>query len=275
MTINVKHILIGLGLAISMTLGMLTPQLSHAQTPKDPSLNEIYQAAHTGKVADAETMINQVLINHPDSARAHYVAAEVYAKAGKLSDARLQLEAAEKINPTLSFIKPDSVDRLKSQLGLEKSAGSSARAPSWVGWIVGFALIFLVIAVVRRLFAPKPQLIYNQGYQTAGANNGAFNPTPYGAGYPPPSNGMGSTIMGGLATGAAVGAGIVAGEALMHKILDDEQPHSSNNNYTPSHYDNPNSDMGGDNFGMDNSGSWDDGGSPFTDSGSDSSSDWT
>lgn len=262
----------------ALVLGLLLPAISFAQTPKDPSLNEIYQAAQSGKLGDAETMINQVLINHPDSAKAHYVAAEVYAKAGKMKDARLQLEVAEKITPGLGFVKADSVDRLKAQLGVSNS-GSSARAPSWVGWVVGFALIFLVIAVIKRLLAPKSQPVYQPAYQAPNAGNGAFNPSPYGSGYPPPqSGGMGSTLLGGLATGAAVGAGIVAGEALMHKILEDDQPHPDQAGGEHLTENNLNRDMGGENFGIDDSGSWDNGSSSFSDSSSDfsdNSSDWT
>lgn len=266
---------------LTILLSSSYASLTLAQNTKDPSLNEIYQAAKNGNISEAETMVSQVLINHPDSAKAHYVAAEVYAKAAKLDDARLQLAMAEKLNPGLNFVKPDSVDRLKNQLGVTaKDSGSSQRAPSWMGWILGFALLFLVIAVVRKLMAPRPQPMYQP------ANGaGSYAPNPYGSGYPPPaSGGMGSSILGGLATGAAVGAGIVAGEALMRNILDDEQAKTSdthNNDLAASDHHNDtliNRDMGGDNFGISDSNSWDDSGSSFGDSGSDftdNSSDWS
>ena len=75
---------------------------------------------------------------------------------------------------------------------------------------------------------------------------------------------MGSGILGGLATGAAVGAGMVAGEALMHNIMGD---HHSSSNPSPGQgfQDNgfqprpdSNYDMGGNNFGVNDSSSWDD-----------------
>jgi hypothetical protein len=76
--------------------------------------------------------------------------------------------------------------------------------------------------------------------------------------------GGGSGLMGTLATGAALGAGMVAGEALAHRLVDGPERGTM---------DRPqgvmgNSDMGGQDFGVSDSGSWDSGGG-------DSGSDWT
>jgi hypothetical protein len=109
---------------------------------------------------------------------------------------------------------------------------------------------------------------YPQYANAGNPGNGAFGP---GAGAP--GGGIGSGIMGGLATGAAVGAGMVAGQALMHHFTDGDRPqHGSGNNLTsgndplstpdplfnnetpPSGYD-----MGGDDFGVQDPGSWDSG----------------
>jgi hypothetical protein len=112
-------------------------------------------------------------------------------------------------------------------------------------------------------------------YPNAGnAGNGAFGP-----GMGAPGGGIGSGIMGGLATGAAVGAGMVAGQALMHHFTDGNRPQHEgggnnlasndplstpdplfNNDAPPAGYD-----MGGDDFGVADPGSWDSG-----DSGGDS-----
>jgi hypothetical protein len=90
--------------------------------------------------------------------------------------------------------------------------------------------------------------------------------------------GMGSGILGGLATGAAVGAGIVAGEALMHNMLDDK-PNHGEGGYAPQPdvAQNSNYDMGGSDFGVNDSSSWDNS-SSFSDSdsfGGGDSGDWT
>ncbi|MDL2358316.1 MAG: hypothetical protein QFF03_23965, partial [Pseudomonadota bacterium] len=93
---------------------------------------------------------------------------------------------------------------------------------------------------------------------------------PFGGAAAAPGGGIGSGIMGGLATGAAVGAGIVAGEALMHHFTDSNRGNDAHrpapnadpapaplfsNDVPPSNYD-----MGGDDFGVADPGSWDSGG---------------
>jgi hypothetical protein len=92
----------------------------------------------------------------------------------------------------------------------------------------------------------------------------------------PATGGMGSGIMGSLATGAAMGAGVVAGEALVHHFIDGDK-----NNVTPEppvHNASPwdasanqsdNDDMGGTDFGIADASSWDD------DSADDGNDDWT
>jgi hypothetical protein len=84
---------------------------------------------------------------------------------------------------------------------------------------------------------------------------------------------MGSGIAGGLASGLAVGAGVVAGEELARHFLDRDGnpvPAPSGNEY-PS---NPNADLGGNDFGLNDGNSWDDGGSGG-DSGGGGGDDWT
>src|SRR2546421_5480945 len=67
----------------------------------EPTLAQIYQAANSGNFDRADTMINEVLKQHPNSARAHYVKAELSAREGKADVARQELAAAEKIAPGL------------------------------------------------------------------------------------------------------------------------------------------------------------------------------
>ena len=82
--------------------------------------------------------------------------------------------------------------------------------------------------------------------------------------------GIGSGIVGGLATGAALGAGMVAGEELVHHFTD-----GNRDNYIPNQggggWDNAppaqNTDMGGNDFGISDAGSWDSGGGGGGDSG--------
>jgi len=70
---------------------------------------------------------------------------------------------------------------------------------------------------------------------------------------------MGGTIAGGLAGGLAAGAGIVAGEELAHHFLDGNRE-GSGVVPAPGNEANPNGDMGGNDFGVNDGNSWDDGG---------------
>ena len=77
----------------------------------------------------------------------------------------------------------------------------------------------------------------------------------------PAGSGLGGRIMGGVATGLAVGAGVMAAEAIGRNLMgnhDTSATNSSNNaSYEPI---NSNPDMGGQNFGVSDT-SWDDAGS--------------
>ena len=66
-------------------------------------------------------MITQVLADHPTSAKAHYVQAELYAKEGKTSLARAELGTAERLNPGLTEFKPAFRARVEIAARLERS----------------------------------------------------------------------------------------------------------------------------------------------------------
>lgn len=94
-----------------------------------PTVDQIYLAEQAGRLDEAQRMISQVLAAHPSSAKAHYVQAEVYARAGKLSQARSELAAAERLQPDLQFAKPRAISELRAQLA-ERSpqAGVESRS---------------------------------------------------------------------------------------------------------------------------------------------------
>ena len=79
--------------------------------------------------------------------------------------------------------------------------------------------------------------------------------------------------MGGLATGLAVGAGVMAAESIGRHLMGGEEHHNQNYvdpnagaNYAPQYTGN--NDMGGQDFGVRDAGSWDDAGSAGNDFGS-------
>jgi len=254
-------------------LAFASPSFAQAA---DPTMNQIYDAAAAGHLDQAQQMISQVLTDHPNSAKAHYVQAELYAKEGKISLARAELGTAERLNPGLSSFSPRSVQELKSQLGMNsgsRSVGSpialgSPRSAPHFPW--GTVLILAVVAgVLLMLFRRRAP--YNQ-YPAAGPGPGpgmggpgmGGAPGGYGPGYGQPpmgGGGIGSGIAGGLASGLAVGAGVVAGEELAHHFLDGGRHEGGViPSAEASEHGSSNSDMGGADFGANDPGSWDDGG---------------
>jgi hypothetical protein len=232
-------------------------------------MHQIYEAAQSGHLPQAQQMIDQVLRDHPQSAKAHYVAAEVAAREGNLASARQELNTAKTLEPGLPFAKHDSV------LALERELGQGQTMRTAPGYAPGFArphssipwgVIILVVAGIAILWAVMRRRSTYVGYPSgvpAAAGPGGYGPAGYGPGYGPGPGygggpGMGSGLAGGLASGLAVGAGVVAGEELAHHFLDGDRREGE----VLPREDNPqNGDMGGSDFGVsDGGGSWDDGG---------------
>ena len=285
---------LGSACALAMLLACGT---AAAQT--EPTMDEVYGAAKSGQLDKAQTMIQQVLIGHPNSAKAHYVQAEIASRQGELPRAREALANAERLAPGLPFAKAESVQALRTQLGGSASAAPAAAtaapideappAAKSLPWglilLLGGAGIALLIFLAKRSSRPKPSVFGNAMPATNAGLTGpqAFGgqaPAPYGpqGGAPygqqqyGPQNGqqyapnqgpgMGGRIMGGVATGLAVGAGFMAAEAIGRNLMGGEEGKEASaaapeTQHAPS---DTNADMGGQDFGIQDSGSWDSGG---------------
>ena len=253
-----RNVLAGLLAAgvLSFTLGGV------ALADVDPTVHQIYEAASSGHLDQAQQMMDQVLRDHPDSAKAHYIQSELYAREGKLSLARAELDRAEQLQPGLPKENPRSVAELKSELALgrraEPSFGATRASAAHFPWVT-VLFVALVVGVIWMLFRRRTTYVqYPNGTNSANGAPGTYGPGGYGPGGPV-GGGIGSTIAGGLAGGLAAGAGLVAGEALAHRVLDGG--HSSETP-VPVADDGEskvvNSDMGGVDFGVNDPGSWDD-----------------
>ena len=284
--------------AICLTLSFSAPIFAEG----DPSMHEVYVAAQEGKFSEAQAMMDQVLKDHPNSAKAHFVEAELLAKQNKLGAAATELDIAEKLEPGLAFVKPETLQNLKKHLS---QSGQTIQAPTIAGqnlpsvvkdWVplllilLGLGLLVVIIGFFTRRnsgyngnsgLSPQVNKYGNYGSNPNSPPSGSYGGQAMGQ----PSQGAG--IMGSLATGAAMGAGVVAGEALMHHFIDgnnhtnagnspisnDSSWDNVNDNLTRTSYT-PNidndDDMGGTNFGIADNSSWDDDSSD-----SDSNDDWT
>src|SRR5580698_6594133 len=85
-------------------------------TAKDATPHQIYEAAQSGHLAEAQQMIDQVLRDHPQNARAHFIAAELDARIGDLIAAREQLATAKQLDPTKAFTNATTLSTLERQL---------------------------------------------------------------------------------------------------------------------------------------------------------------
>lgn len=228
-----------------------------AQT-REPSVAQIYQTAESGDLARAREMIDQVISMHPNSAKAHYVKAEIAARNRDGTTARTELQKAEELAPGLGFVKPASVAALRSQI--DALAGASA-APAQdarghetrrmgappvqraqerssglglgLGSLIVPALLVLgLVLLLRRKRAPGPVSAYRSGPEDFGRYPadprypppGPTGPYPaggtgYGGGYPQ-REGMGSSIARGLGTGLAFGAGAAAAQEIGRRMFD-------------------------------------------------------
>jgi uncharacterized protein len=248
----------------------------------DPSLHEVYQAVEAGHLKEAEGMMDKVLHDHPNSAKAHFVEAEILAKDGQPDKAKSELAIAERTSPGLPFAKATSVDALKARIAAPTHVFRPAVTAEpvvsthpvgqlpWGTILMVLALILAAVFFFRSLNRPRTMPAGGSGYMSGGNTFGSGGyPQPTGPGGMGPvgsaaGGGIGSGILGGLATGAAVGAGMVAGEALMHRIFSDGSNHLASDTQASSPLGDPLSppdtsfDAGGNDFGVSDGGSWDD-----------------
>lgn len=218
-----------------------------------PSVQDVESALQQGRTAQAESMMSEVVAAKPDSARAHYVYAEILARNGKFSLATTETQTARRIDPALKFAQPEqfrafeqllereqrsaartpAAPAQRPSLGAAAAPAGSSGIPGWV-WPVGLAAIgFVAWRGLSRSRAAAAAAAAAPAAASAGPNasqgfggNGAMNPgapnapgmpmnpgTPYGAGMQSPGAGGGL-----LHTGMAV-AGGVAGGMLLDQML--------------------------------------------------------
>ncbi|WP_397391756.1 tetratricopeptide repeat protein [Polynucleobacter sp.] len=252
--------LINLFVGVFAAAVLLTSNAAFAEA----TLPEVYQAAQSGQMAKADAMMKEVLQNHPNSAKAHYVAAELYLKEGKLEAARNHFIKAQNLAPGLPFAQPESVQKLQVQLASTQIAPAASQTSIFSNPLFWGLIAILVVGVVIVMKRRKAEAVQVYNAPSAGFPGTPGGPAGYpgGPGYPgAPAGGMGSGLMGSLATGAALGAGMYAGQALASNLMGGRDGGHSNADH------NANSNMnqvGGPasldpNFGVRDASSWDDG----------------
>ena len=229
----------------------------------DATPHQIHEAVQSGRLAEAQQMIDQVLQDHPRNALAHFVAAQLDARIGDLAAARQQLATARQLDPTEGFTDARTLSALERQLtGIRVGAVpvpgtfTPVRRSS-VPWGL-IIMLGLGAIVVWSIFRARARQAYAQnfGQGTLPPGNPGMPPGyGYGPGYPPQG---GSGLMGNLASGLAVGAGVVAGEELVRHMIDGNTANAAP--LPGADYSDPpqNPDMGGADFGTQDASSWGD-----------------
>ena len=215
-----------------------------------PTVQQVEAEAKAGRYAQAENMMSEVVAAKPESARAHYVYAELLAHNANFSRASTEAAKAREIDPALSFTDANKFRTFEDTLRRElsppaRSTGTAARPastgysepsaapatrqggiPGWV-WLVG--LVVLAVAAWRMIsgrnrMAPggmaagMPAGAYPGG--PGGAGGATFNGAPYGQGGMPygqggVQQGRGGSMLGtGLAAAGGVAGGMLLGEML-------------------------------------------------------------
>jgi uncharacterized protein len=228
----------------------------------DPSLSQVYEAVRIGHLEQARKMMNQVLHDHPKSARAHYVAAEVNAASGNFVLGRQELRLAQELSPGLPFVAPESVRQLEGKLSrtplahptLARQTAAEFQWSALAVVVIGAGVVLALVLMRRRApidsYAQLPEV---------GPPPAVGSPAIAAAASAPASAGIGPSIAGDLAGGLAAGAGIVAGEDIARHLLNSGE-HDVNS--TPAseiaREQHQSDDLDGPDFGVSGARSWDD-----------------
>ena len=248
-----KPLMAGLLLAVS-ALALALP------TPKD-----IETAVREGHMAQAESMLREVIQEKPQSAKAHYELGQVLARQARYPEALTELKQAKTIDPSLKFAGSDaqfntvfdkvsaaaapavthstpSTAVVQAAPAPQAPAANSSSSLSFI-WIA-IALVVVVAWLARRFVASNPpsggvmqapmQAPMQAAMQPQPARGFGAQYTPNQPGYAPQGygpQGYPAQAPGGgsTMTGAVVGglAGVAAGYALSKALEGDH--HNTNN----------------------------------------------
>lgn len=204
-----------------------------------PTVDQVQAATQRGDYAGAEKMMREVVAAKPDSARAHYVLAELLAHQRQFKEAAEHTRRARALDPALKFTDAARFTAFEQLLQREQVAEARPAAPTALepvapapaaapmerverteraGSFGGVPVWLLVAGVILFIGLAMRFMRGRTSQPVQPAYGGGFNPGPnmgYGGGMPQaPSNGPG--LMGvGLGVAGGVAAGMLA-ERLLH-----------------------------------------------------------
>jgi hypothetical protein len=206
---------------LALSLMFVAAAASAGDSPKD-----VQAMIARGDFPAAETALREAVSEHPQSAKAHYVLAEVLAHEGNIGEARAEANKAATLDPATRFTDPARFQQFQSKLNQAMAPPSASRpaarqaayggAPAvappkeasfpWSGLLIGAGVIALIAFLWsrRRRDVAPPFAGAPYGSPMNGGPGPGYGPN---YGYPPqaPSSGAGAAVaagLGGLAAGA-------------------------------------------------------------------------
>ena len=212
-----------------LLVSLVTAPLAWAE----PSVTQVTQAIHSGHLDQAQSMMQEVLTTHPNSAEAQYLESRILARQGKWSEAAAALQKSEQLAPTMPFVKPEVLQKFKKSVQSHSKAVTRPAAEKKSPWgsalvfFLGLIVLIVAISMFLRRRRQSAQLMYRGGPTPGpfGSMNGGYGPNGPGypggpmGGMPQQGGGLGSNLASGIATGVGVGAGLAAGQALAGSLF--------------------------------------------------------
>src|SRR4051812_7289134 len=165
-----------------------------------PSTEAVQEAVRAGNYAQAETMMKEVVAAKPQSAKAHYIYAEILAHEARFAEAATQARLAREADPQITFTDPQQFRHFEQTLQREQSSSTgttpvtsdrAAQHPAMnaparqeasgglPGWVWGLGIAAIAFFIWRRV---------SRRAMNGAAPMGSYGGTPYagpGGGYGP------------------------------------------------------------------------------------------
>lgn len=195
--------LVGIVLMLSLSMSWALPTLQQVETE-----------VQSGNYSQAETMMKEVVAAKPESAKAHYIYAEILAHDARFASASTEAAQARKLDPSIGFTDPAKFTAFEDLLKRQQGSSASARtapanaaptrsavpaestAPVRTERSGGVPPIVWLVGLLVVGFALWRGLARSRAAAAGAAGMG-------GAGYAPQAPGM--AMNNGMAPGAAMG----------------------------------------------------------------------
>jgi hypothetical protein len=215
----------------------------------DDSPKEVQALIARGDYPAAEAMLRDAVSEHPKSAKAHYVLAEVLAHQGNIGEAKTEAAKAASLDPETHFTDPAKFQAFQHKLDaalapvsntrsataparLTESAPAADRASGGASHMTGWLIVIAIVALIAFLWSRRRRDTAGP-YDTRSAappydntppygsfpNNGPYAGNgPYGAPQAQPHSGVGAAVAAGV---GGLAAGVLLDEALRSHRDDD------------------------------------------------------